>query len=79
MVAARMQTEVVPRAARALKRALRVKVPVSGNLRLPRTCGAVFAGEDVCKEVGPFCGRGVPIQPLPDTVFADYQCDPMLP
>jgi hypothetical protein len=66
--------EVVPRAIRALKRALRVKAPVVGSFKLPRSCAETFVEENVCKSVGPLCGRSVPIKDLPDSYFNDYQC-----
>lgn len=74
------QTEVMPRAMRALKRALAVRNPVAGNLRLPRNCATSIQGSGECVEVGPLCideaRRDVLPRPVPESFYDDTQCAP---
>jgi hypothetical protein len=68
-----MQTEIVPRAMRALTRALRLAKPVVGNLKLPRQCAKVWNSSNKCQTVGLPCGGSLP-EPVSADLFGDYEC-----
>ena len=76
-----LQNEVMPRAMRALKRALQVKSPVVNNLTLPRTCHVTFTSTGACSQYYPLdqvCQGALPETP-PAELFRGEECASDLP
>ena len=76
-----LQNEVMPRAMRALKRALQVKSPVVNNLTLPRTCNVTFISTGACSQyysLDHVCQGALPETP-PAELFRGEKCASDLP
>lgn len=67
-----VQEQVVPRAIRALSRALQLRAPVSGNLKLPRTCSSILTNTGQCARVGEMCWGDLPT-PAPEEFYGDTE------
>ena len=63
---------MVPRAIRALSRALKIRAPVQGNLKLPRTCSSIITDTMQCARVGELCWGELPQDP-PEEYFGDTE------
>jgi hypothetical protein len=71
-----VQDEVMPRAMRALTRALRVRNPVQGALKLPRRCTSTWNGSDgKCAQTGPQCNGWLP-EAVPESLYGAFECAP---
>lgn len=66
------QNQVVPRAIRALSRALKLRAPVAGNLKLPRTCASILTDTGKCALVGEMCGGELP-QAVPEDYYGEAE------
>ena len=64
--------DVMPRAIKALSRALWLRQPVQGPLRLPRRCTSTCGGN--CHTTGPLCGDGTLPEPVDENIFGDFEC-----
>eukprot|EP00892_Ulva_mutabilis_P009928 jgi/Ulvmu1/7307/UM035_0096.1 len=70
-----IRTRVIPRAMRGLSRLLRLRYPVFGNLKLPRSCSEFLTRTRECFSVGPLCWGALP-QDVPEDFFGDAEvCD----
>jgi hypothetical protein len=67
----------VTRAIRALSRALRLRAPVQGNLKLPRSCAKIWPPSGECTEyrTEDVCWGTLP-QPVPEDFYGDVRCAP---
>lgn len=60
---------------RGLSRLLKLRYPVFGNLKLPRSCSEFLTRTRECFRVGPLCWGALP-QEVPDTFFGDAEYAP---
>lgn len=56
----------------ALSRALMIRAPVQGNLKLPRTCSSVITSTMQCAVIGELCWGDLPQDP-PEEFFGDTE------
>lgn len=73
---ASVQTEVMPRALQRLQRMLRVRKPVAGALKLPRSCTSSWDGSGKCASTGPTC-NGRLREPVPASFYGATECAPI--
>lgn len=62
----------MPRAIRALKRALHLRRPVVGNLKIPKRCTSTCVQK--CVQVGDVCGSAVLPEPVTPDLFGAIEC-----